>query len=565
MGQQTRGAIAAGHPQTVEAGVEMLRLGGNAFDAVSAAIAASFVTEPGLTSAAGGGFLLAHTPNGQTNGQNTLFDFFTQTPRHKRLFKEDSSGVDFYPIDVNFGSVTQQFHIGLGSMAVPGCLAGLCHVHQKLGRLPLKEILQPAIQFAQDGVEVNAFQSYCFDILGPILLRSDEFKSILMPQGKRAQEGDRIKMTTFAQTLRDIAVKGPDYLYRGEIGRQLAQDCQDKGGYITMADLEGYQVLERSPLMLNYRGKTLLTNPPPSSGGALIAFALELLSGMALENIPFGSLPHIRLLTKVMQLTNVARKDGYDAHLYTADIAKTFLSNEHSQDYAEQLLAFLTSDNSTNQDSLMDSPQTVLNKMGLNKRDLNKWGSTTHISVIDAEGNAASVTASNGEGSGYAIPGTGIMVNNMLGEADLHPHGFHQWPENLRISSMMAPTIVLNEDHRPEIVLGSGGSNRIRTAILQVLSNLVDFGMPIESAVNRPRVHWENGTLGLEPGLTDLHPEAEIAAQRFPFDRTVNQWDAPNMFFGGVHAVVKAVDADGVSVFDGAGDRRRGGTVSIVD
>lgn len=553
MGQPTHGAIAAGHPQTVAAGEEMLRLGGNAFDAVAAAIAASFVTEPGLTSAAGGGFLLAHTPNTPNGNQNILFDFFCQTPRHK-----NQTNVDFYPIDVNFGSVTQQFHIGLGSMAVPGCLAGLCHVHKKLGRLPLKEVLQPAIQLARDGIEMTAFQAYCFNILNPILLRSNEFKTVLMPNGQRVQTGDRMVMSTFAHTLSDIAIKGSDYFYKGDIGRQLVQDCQDKGGHITLADLDTYQVMERSPLTLNYRGKTLLTNPPPSSGGTLIAFALELLRSVELGPFTFGSRPHIQLLAKVMQLTNVARKNRFDDHLYNPDIAQQFLSNDHYEEYADQLVDFLLAQTTQGMDvSCLDPGMDALNK----------WGSTTHISVIDAEGNAASATTSNGEGSGYTIPGTGIMVNNMLGEADLHPNGFHQWPKNVRISSMMAPTIMLNEHQQPEIVLGSGGSNRIRTAILQVLSNLVDFNMPIDQAVNSPRIHWENSTFGFEPGLeigSSNELQSEMATRYFPFDGTVDQWDAPNMFFGGVHAVVKVADEQGVDRFDGAGDRRRGGTVSIM-
>ena len=536
MGKQMQGAIAAGHPKTVEAGVEMLRLGGNAFDAVVAAIAASFVTEPGLTSAAGGGFLLAHTQD----NRNILFDFFTQTPRRKR-----QSDVDFYPIDVNFGTTTQRFHIGLGAIAVPGSLAGVCHVHQKLGRLPFKEVVQPAIHYARHGVEVNAFQHYCFDILGPILLRSPNFQSILMPQGKRVSPGDTLYMPTFANTLSEIAAKGPDYFYRGDIAHQLVHDCCERGGHITLEDLQSYRVVERSPLTLNYRGKTLLTNPPPSSGGTLIALALKLLSGVNLSQLSFGSNAHIELLSKVMQLTNVARKNGYDDHLYSPEIAETFLAEAHCGPYLRQLRTFTQQDTSGSFGS-----ETV------NSQVLNKWGSTTHISVIDGEGNAASVTASNGEGSAYVIPGTGIMMNNMLGEADLHPNGFHQWPENLRISSMMAPTIILDEHHQPKIVLGSGGSNRIRTAILQVVSNLVDFDMPIETAVNSPRIHWENGTFGMEPGLSELATDDD----RFPFDGIVDQWDAPNMFFGGVHAVVQQKNGE----LDGAGDRRRGGVVAIV-
>ncbi|PSN12684.1 gamma-glutamyltransferase, partial [filamentous cyanobacterium CCP5] len=183
---------------------------------------------------------------------------------------------------------------------------------------------------------------------------------------------------------------------------------------------------------------------------------------------------------------------------------------------------------------------------------VNKWGSTTHISVIDEEGNAASITSSNGEGSAYVIPGTQIMVNNMLGEEDLNPNGFHTWSPGQRMSSMMAPTILL-EHNRPRLVLGSGGSNRIRTAILQVISNVIDFGMDLSEAVNCPRIHWERGVLHLEPGydrsvLPSLPPETDDWIW----------WQQPNMFFGGVHAV--AVDESGR--IDGAGDQRRGGATA---
>jgi gamma-glutamyltranspeptidase/glutathione hydrolase len=183
----------------------------------------------------------------------------------------------------------------------------------------------------------------------------------------------------------------------------------------------------------------------------------------------------------------------------------------------------------------------------------NKWGSTTHISVVDSEGNAASATTSNGEGSGYVIPGTGIMTNNMLGEEDLNPHGFHQWQENVRISSMMAPTIVL-KNNQPEVVLGSGGSNRIRTAILQVISNIIDFQLDAQIAVAHPRVHWENNIFNLELGFSEM----EITKAKLPPDTQPVMWTEKNMFFGGVHTVLQ--NADGL--IEGAGDRRRSGVVA---
>jgi gamma-glutamyltranspeptidase / glutathione hydrolase len=519
---KTRGAIAAGHPKTVEAGLEMLALGGNVFDAVVAAVLASCVTEPTLTSLAGGGFLLAHTQA----GADRLFDFFSQTPRQR----PDRSQVDFYPVEVSFGSVTQEFHVGLGSMAVPGTIGGLFHVHQQLGRLPRSVIIEPAVHYATTGVEVSEFQAYCCQILQPILLGSDASRRIFAPTGRLLQAGDRFVLPDLADTLIYLADEGARGFYQGEIAQRLVKDCETQGGCLTLDDLQQYQVIERQPLMISYRGNIFLTNPPPSSGGALIAFALALLSTVDLKALEFGSTEHLRLLAEVMRLTNQARADGYDARLYEPDVGDRFLAAEHLSTYETQLLSAVN-------------------------QGINKWGSTTHISAIDGEGNAASATTSNGEGASYVIPGTGIMVNNMLGEADLHPGGFHRWQPNVRISSMMAPTMILDGQHQPEIVLGSGGSNRIRTAILQVISNLLDFQMSVEQAVSSPRVHWEAGVFNLEPGFAKL----QIDRSQFPFNGDLELWQQQNMFFGGVHAVTRSAAGE----LHGAGDRRRSGTVGV--
>jgi len=517
MSKVTRGTIAAGDARTAAAGIEMFRLGGNAFDAAAAAVLASFVTESCLTSAAGGGFLLAHT---QEN-RNILFDFFSQTPIHKRPREE----INFYPIEVNFGDAIQEFHIGLGAIAVPGNIGGIFYVQQKLGKLPFHVVTEPAIHYAKFGIEVNEFQTYCWRILQPILTATKAARQIYAPQGVLLEAGDKLFMPDFAATLSYLADRGVKEFYQGDIARQLVKDCQTDGGYLTLTDLEQYQVIEREPLTINYRGNTLLTNPPPSSGGILIAFALELLSQFDLNKIGFGTPLHLQVLTAVMRLTDRARKEKYDTDLYQTDIAETFLAAAQITEYALQL------------NSLM-----------------NKWGSTTHLSVVDDEGNAASVTTSNGEGSGYIIPGTGIMLNNMLGEDDLNPHGFHQWRENMRISSMMSPTIVL-KDNRPGIALGSGGSKRIRTAILQVISNIIDFQMPVDLAVNSSRLHWEDKVLNLEPGWSEEAIADLISAgERFLF------WHKQNMFFGGVHTVME----DESGNISGAGDKRRNGAIASI-
>ena len=517
MNTKNYGVIAAGHQKTAEAGSEILRNGGNAFDAVVAAILASFVTEPGLTSAAGGGFLLAHT---QAN-ENIVFDFFTQTPHKKRNPNE----INFYPIEMNFGGAVQEFHVGLGSMAVPGNLAGVFHVHQRLGRLPFTVVAEPAIDYAKNGVKLNKFQYYSLaSILKPIIIDSKEGRDFFRPTGELIEPEGILRMKEFADTLAYLAETGVREFYEGEIAHRLVKDCQDLGGYLTLEDLKNYRVIEREPLIIDYRGNTLLTNPPPSSGGTLIAFALKLLSNVNLTNIEFGTAHHLETLALVMQLTNEARIDGYDTNLYQPDIGDKFLANEHLIGYEHRLSEIV-----------------------------NKWGSTTHISVVDSEGNAASVTTSNGEGSGYVIPGTNIMVNNMLGEDDLNPQGFHQWQENVRMSSMMAPTIVL-KDNQPEIVLGSGGSKRIRTAILQVISNILDFKMSVKEAVESPRIHWENDVFHLEPGFA----EEEVNEITLPADSQLVRWQEKNLFFGGVHTVLETSEG----LIEGAGDQRRDGVVA---
>lgn len=521
MGKLTHGAIAAGHPITVDAGAEMLRRGGNAFDAAVAAVFAACVSESVLTSLGGGGFLLAHT----ATGKNVLFDFFTQTPSYKDL----SRSPHFYPVEVNFGEATQQFHIGLGAIAVPGTLAGLVQIQQRLGRLPLDAVLEPAIYWARQGSEIEPFRAYLFKILAPILTATPEARHIYAPGGQLLQLGEKLKMGDFADTLTRFLDQGLQAFYEGEIAEQIVRDCARLGGYLTLGDLQNYRVITRTPLQISYRGATLLTNPPPSSGGILIAFALRLLEQASPILSDRGSPRHLALLAQAMRLTNAARADGYDGHLYAQNIDQAFLGDDFLALYRQTFGAHV-----------------------------NKWGSTTHISVLDVEGNAASVTTSNGEGSSYVIPGTQVMLNNMLGEEDLNPLGFHQWPIERRMSSMMAPTIVL-QDGWPRLVLGSGGSNRIRTAILQVVSNVLDFKMDLQSAVEAPRIHWEQDTLHLEQGFDREALEtvpwlSEVASDHL-------WWGQRNMFFGGVHAVGVLEELGHLSA---AGDSRRSGAIAQI-
>lgn len=497
-----RGAIAAGHAKTVEAGLRMFESGGNAFDAALAAFAAACVAEPVLTSLGGGGFLLARMPGRQP----VVFDFFVQTPRRQRPPAE----TEFYPIIADFGTAQQEFHIGCGAIATPGSVRGLTSCHARLGGLPLAQILEPAIEYARDGVQINPLQAYIFGIVAPIY-RATPAAEAVYGHGALQRPGAVFKQPALADTLAWLAADGDRPFYEGELARRLAVFSEAHGGHVGLDDLAAYRVVERRPLSHRYRGFRVATNPPPSSGGLLINFALTALEGEPLSRLGFGTPAHLRRLAAVMGQTNLARDGG----LLDRDV--------HDREMLEACLAEVRAHPANNR-------------------------GTTHISVIDDAGNCAALTASNGEGCGHLLPDTGIMLNNMLGEEDLNPNGFHRWPCDRRVSSMMAPTLA--EDGERLITLGSGGSNRLRTAILQTLSNIADFAMPPDAAVAAPRIHVERGgRVDIEPGFAADAVEALSAAHP---DSTL--WEAQNLFFGGTHTVCW----DGRD-FTGAGDPRRGG------
>ncbi len=503
--------MAAGHEATAEVAREVLAAGGNAFDAVVAGHFAACVAEPVLASLGGGGFLLAEL----ADGSRRLYDFFARTPLHRRMEGE----LDFHPIVANFGTVQQEFHVGRGSIATPGAIAGMAAIAGDLCRMSLRELAEPAVELARQGVVVNPFQAYIFEVVNPIYRLSPEVRRIYggsHAEGRLAA-GDLHRQPELADTLEALGREGPRLFHEGELGRRLVELCTE-GGHLGEEDLRSYRVIRRDPLEFSYRGRQVITNPPPSSGGILIAFALGLLE-QAGDMPPFGSREQIERLARVMRLVNESRR----AH----------------------------SDSS----GRLREPQYLLSppKLTALARRLRFDRGTTHISVADGEGNLAALTVSNGEGCGHLIPGSGVMPNNMLGEQDLNPAGFHRWSPGSRISSMMAPTLLHLADGG-QVVLGSGGSNRLRSAILQVVSHLVDHDASLREAVDRPRLHYEEEQLNIEGGF-DSHVVRAVAGRL----GNARIWPDRNLYFGGVHCVLRRGDR-----LDGAGDPRRGGVVRSV-
>ncbi len=484
---KNKSIVASGHPAVSKAALAIMEQGGNAFDAVVAAGFTSAVAEPALTSVGGGGFLLAHT----SDGDNILFDFFSNTPGMGH--PDQDLEPHFFPVTVNFSGTDQDFNVGMGSVAVPGNLKGYLHVHNRLGTLPLEKVLAPAINCARHGIALHHQQAHFLQLLYPIMTMNEAGRKLFAPNGKYLKCGDHFHNHDFASFLEELATDQGDSFYSGKLALQIEEKMQAKQGLLTQKDLSSYAVIEREPLHFTYRGFQLFTNPPPSFGGSLIGLTLHLLQQENLQAQKWGSLGHLTSLCNTLKEVDRRRTNGETA---------------------------------------------------FNVDEKNFQRGTTHVSIVDKNGNVASMTTSNGEGSGYIVPGTGIMLNNMMGEDDLHPEGFHACPPGQRVASMMSPSLLL-KDNEVALVIGSGGSKRIRTAISQVLSNVIDFGLDINTAVKAPRIHWDGELLQVEPGYDD--ETVASLNQLVP----CNAWDKRDVYFGGVHAVIPHQH--------GAGDPRRGG------
>jgi gamma-glutamyltranspeptidase/glutathione hydrolase len=515
-----RGVVAAGHPSTAEVGAQVLREGGNAVDAAVGSVLASFAVESPLTGFGAGGFMMVHDSSGET----VLIDFFVAAPGKEGVER----GAELVPVPVRFDAETvQTFYVGPASCGVPGTAAGLERALSRFGSVSLSDLVGPAIRLAREGAPVNAEQAYILDILAPIHDRLPGTRELYAPDGRTLREGETFDFPELATALERFGSEGAEPFCRGEIAAALSEFVLVGGGTLGAVDLAGYEVIERNPIRAPFRGAEVLTNPPPSSGGILIAFCLGLLERL-------GERSGVEQLVAAMDVANRSRGEEFAEALYGEGLTTSFLDPAALDVAVEALRA-----------------GPILGGGSAGPGDL--LGSTTHISVIDGDGVCASVTCSNGSGSGVLVPGTGVILNNMLGEEDLNPHGFHRIAPGRRVTSMMAPTVVLR-DGEIELGLGSAGSNRIRSAILQTAIRTIEQGMSAADAVRAPRLHFEQGILQAEPGI-DEEALARLESRGIPVSRKPQI----NLFFGGVQAVARNRASGSL---DGGGDPRRGGAVA---
>jgi gamma-glutamyltranspeptidase/glutathione hydrolase len=265
-----RGMVAAGHPVTAEAGAQVLRAGGNAVDAAIASVLASWAAEPLLTGPGAGGYLLV----AGAGEPPTLLDFFVEAPGRGADLSARGALV---PVDVSFGDVVQVFHVGAASCGVPGNPAGVAQAADRWARMSLTDLAAPAARLARDGVAVNAEQAYVFEILEPILVSTPESRAVFAPEGRVLRQGDLFRDPQLADTIDRLGAEGAEPFYRGDLAAEVAEWVVGHGGLLTTQDLAAYRAVPRDPVRARYRGRTILTNPPPSAGGILLALAMALL------------------------------------------------------------------------------------------------------------------------------------------------------------------------------------------------------------------------------------------------------------------------------------------------
>ena len=506
-------AAAAGTPYAAEAAAETYRAGGNAADAAVAAAAAVAVTEPLMSSIGGGGFALVRDPSGEAE----LIDYYDAMPGKGLPAPAFGAGGSPQTMILKFGAGVRSI-VGGASSAVPGSLRGWETLLARHGRLGLKETLAPAIRFARGGFRLCKTSALWFGVAEEVLRLTDETRKHFYNGERVYLEGEELRFPELADTLEAIGQAGASLFYEGELARTISTYMLKMGGIITEEDLAEYEPVIREPMSVRYGAGAMHTNGPPSAGGPTLAQMLKVVSAYDLATMPEAE--YMKVMTGAMKLALRDRETAYLDGAENGRVAERLTGEEYAAEQRRRIF------------SGFGSPHT------------------THLSCVDGDGMAVSITASMGYGSGLVVPGTGIPMNNTLGEPELNPRGFHALVPGERLISSMSPTVVSSEEGGI-IALGSPGASRIPTAILQTIINVLDFRMTLEAAVHAPRFHAEGDLFAYEAGAR--------TADLDTYERVLS-YESPNMFFGGVNAVRRTP----AGRFEAAADPRRSGGTAFV-
>ena len=484
------GMVASQHYLATQAGLDVLKEGGNAIDAAVTVGFTLAVTLPVAGNIGGGGFMVIHQVE---NGKTVAIDYREKAPAkaHRDMFLDENGDPD-----------PQMSRYSYQAVGVPGSVAGMCLALEQYGSITLERALEPAIRYAEEGFIVDEYLHRTIDHAKERLADFPASRAIFLnEEGEAWAVGHRIIQRDLAWSFRQIAVEGPNAFYRGEIAERIADDMASNGGLITLDDLRAYNPVERKPVKGSYRGYEIYSMPPPSSGGAHIVQILNIL-----ENYPIGVYGHNTPLT--IHMMAEAMKFAYanrSKYLGDPDFANVPLEGIIDKSYAKDMADRIDPDRAT--------PSTAISPGNPGKYESSQ---TTHYSVVDRWGNAVSTTTTLNLnfGTGIVAAGTGILLNDEMDDFSSKPGTpnafgllggeFNAIEPGKRMLSSMTPTIVM-KDGKVLLVTGSPGGSRIITTTLQIVMNVIDHGMNIAEATQAVRIHhqWMPDELRVEPGLSD--------------------------------------------------------------
>lgn len=536
------GMVASAHPLASRVGAKILADGGNAVDAAVATAFALSVVEPYSSGLGGGGFMLIYPGSG---AKVEVLDYREVAPAKATR--------DMYVSDGRL--VPGLSTTGPLAAGVPGTVAGLCRALDRFGSMDLETVMAPAIALARDGFTVDRLYTERALITMEKLKKDECAASIFLNNGLPFRPGQRLVQFDLASTLEMIAKDGPEAFYRGGTARAIALDMEKKGGIITARDLADYKVRWRAPVRGIYRGYEIVSMPPPSSGGAVIIEILNMLEGYDLGAMGFGSVDTVHVLVEAMRLAFADRSAFMGDPAFFGVPINTLISKE----YANNLRRHINMDRAGKSMEITPGNNIILIDQGPGRPAPTEGFNTTHLSVVDVNGGAVSLTQTINTpfGSGVVACGTGVLMNNEMDDFAAVPgqpnaYGLIQGeanaisPGKIPLSSM-SPTMVFR-DGGLYLVIGSPGGPRIITTVLQVIVNVVDFGMDVGDAIDAPRVHhqWLPDQVYMEPGRLSASGRLELMGK----GHTVKNYVLP-------------CNAQGVMVLpgglEGASDPRGGG------
>lgn len=519
------GVVSAAHPLATKAGIEVLKKGGNAVDAAVATALTLGTVTPAFCGIGGGGFALLWL----ANEKRAIFvDYRERSP--------ESASEDMFKLRKDGAVSRNENSMGYKSIAVPGAVAGHSLMIEKFGRLKTKQLLEPAIRHAKKGFTVSKAMAEAWST-SYRKLKHSRSSTIYLHQGKPFRQGSKIRLSQLSKSLSSIAERGANEFYSGSIGRKLVEDMRANNGLVTAQDLETFKPAIREPIRGSYRGFEIITAPPPSSGGAVIIEALNIL-----ETFQFKTTE--AMFPRTLHLVSEALMRGFvncRSNICDPDFTKIPIETLTSKVFAQKLASTISEEKA----SPMLEPANLSGVPASN---------TSHLCVIDSDRNIVAATESVEcyFGSGIAIPDTGIILNDTMHDFDPRPgHLNSVGPRKIPMSSM-SPTIVL-KDGEPFLALGSAGSSRIVSSVMQTLLGVLEFDLSIEDALGSPRIHVQGDQMQAESRLSK-----KTIGQLRCMGHDVKAKRPRELYFGGVHAAIVRPDGR----FDGAADPRRDGLAS---